>query len=249
MSEEPRFIGPVAVHRSSLMAASEQILALTAVPNRSGGVVHLVNAYNIVLAENDERYRACLNSGLLNLADGKPVAILARSAQVRGPALFEEVLSLGQDRGIKHFLLGGTPATLYLLKQQLLSRFPKLNIVGAYSPPFEPPNDHERIRQSKLIRDSAAALVWVGLGTPKQDFEAELLSRESNAIFLCVGAAFDFSAGTKRVAPQVVRSLGLEWLFRLLSEPKRLGYRYVVGNVLFLRIVGKQLAPWNRRRA
>ena len=107
-------------------------------------------------------------------------------------------------------------------------------VVGTDSPPFRSLSDEERAHQADRIRASGAQIVWVGLGTPKQDFEVARLARELPLVFVAVGAAFDFVAGTKRQAPQWMQRNGLEWTFRLASEPGRLWRRYLFGNARFV---------------
>ena len=139
----------------------------------------------------------------------------------------------GREVSLRHYLLGSTPETLQKLQHSLESRYPGVRIVGSYSPPFRTMTPEELQKQDDEIRASGAEIVWVGLGTPKQDYEA---ARLASVGIMCaaVGAAFDFSAGTKAVSPQWVTALGLEWLHRLLSEPRRLWKRYAWGNVVFL---------------
>lgn len=207
----------------------------------SGSDYHFLNAYSLALAENDASYRSCLINASFNFPDGKPISILSRLGtsrlhQVRGPALFENVIDLGRDRNLRHYLLGSTRETLDQLERSLLSRYEGLSIVGSYSPPFRTLLPEEQVAQDELIRKSKADIVWVGLGTPKQDFEAaRLRSVGFNAI--AVGAAFDFSAGTKREAPEWISNMGFEWLYRFASEPRRLWKRYLIGNAVFIRSV------------
>jgi len=202
--------------------------------------VHLVNAYSIAQTEQDEVYRQALSDAELNLPDGKPLAWFTRMTrtpliQVRGPGLFNAVMDVGREYGLSHFLLGTTDDTLTLLQIELEARYPGVQIAGTYSPPFRPLTDAERCTQDERIRTSEADITWVGLGTPKQDFEAQRLARSLPGVVVAVGAAFDFVAGTKREAPAWMRNAGLEWVFRLASEPRRLWRRYLVGNTIFVR--------------
>lgn len=205
-----------------------------------GGDVHLVNAYTIALADGDPALSQVLINASMNFADGRPVALLARWAtgrmleQVRGPSLFEGVFETGAQYGLRHFLLGSTPTTLALLEVALVARFPDAEIVGTLSPPFREPSATELCERDAMIVASGANIVWVGLGTPRQDFEAARLSNEIGLVAVAVGAAFDFAAGTKPEAPTWMRQLTLEWLYRLVHEPKRLWRRYLFGNARFL---------------
>jgi N-acetylglucosaminyldiphosphoundecaprenol N-acetyl-beta-D-mannosaminyltransferase len=119
--------------------------------------------------------------------------------------------------------------------------YPQAVIAGSLSPKFGDFDAKEIRRIDSAIRESHANIVWVGLGTPKQDYEATRISQTCNVPAVAVGAAFDFLAGTKNEAPQFLQGIGLEWLYRLLSEPRRLWRRYLIGNLQFLVIATKQL--------
>ncbi|GAA5193163.1 hypothetical protein GCM10023346_17170 [Arthrobacter gyeryongensis] len=144
-------------------------------------------------------------------------------------------MDIGRNSNVKHFLLGSTNDTLRKLNEELTSRYPGIEIVGQLSPPFRDQSPSELAAQDKFISDSEAQIVWVGLGTPKQDFEVLRLANRLPVVAVAVGAAFDFVAGTKKEAPVWIRKIGFEWLFRLLSEPRRLWRRYLFGNFEFLR--------------
>lgn len=200
--------------------------------------IHFVNAYTVALADTQPQYAALLNSGLC-FTDGMPVAWVGRRAyglsaeqwpRVYGPDVMEAVL----ERGLSHYLLGGSPHTLAALQDQIAQRWPQATVAGAESPPFRPLTRAERQDQDARIRASGADLVWVGLGTPKQDWEAARITASTGKTTLAVGAAFDFLAGTKAQAPDWMQQSGLEWAFRLGSEPRRLARRYLWGNPRFL---------------
>lgn len=234
-------IGGLEFQSTGPHAAAEYVVELAR--TRRCAHVHLANAYTIALADRDDFYRQLLNDGTV-LADGKPItwfSLLARQApriqQVRGLPLFLDVLDVGRHSGLRHFLLGSTEEVLEQMRSRLAERFEGVKIVGSYSPPFRPLTADEVIYQDGLIRQSSADIVWVGLGTPKQDMEAARLALSTARTAVAVGAAFDFAAGTLRVAPHWMQSAGLEWLFRLASEPRRLWRRYLFGNARFVRAV------------
>jgi len=116
----------------------------------------------------------------------------------------------------------------------LMSRYPSFRVVGTDSPPYSPPTDDELIALATRIRLSDATIVWVGVGTPKQDFLVDRLSRQLSCPIVPVGAAFDFLAGNVKAAPEFLHGSGFEWLYRLLREPRRLWRRYTVGNARFV---------------
>jgi N-acetylglucosaminyldiphosphoundecaprenol N-acetyl-beta-D-mannosaminyltransferase len=203
-------------------------LAKSKFESRKGFHVHLANAYTVALADKDPDFRRVLDEPALNFADGKPIAVVSKLSghrpplrQVRGPDLFENVLDFGRADGVKHFLLGSTPGVLNRLEVSLASRYEGLKIVG----------------KDKRIEASDAEIVWVGLGTPKQDLEVKRLAESMPVVAIAVGAAFDFSAGTVAAAPKWVQRTGLEWLHRLIKEPRRLWRRYFFGNARFVGII------------
>lgn len=219
-------------------AAANHVVELAR--SRGGSHVHLANAFTIALADRDEAYRSLINQGVV-FADGKPISWLSRLygqtppiKQVRGPQLFLDVLDVGRSADLRHFLLGSTDEVLDRLRTRLTARFNGVEIVGSYSPPFRPLTDEEIAYQDRLILQSDADVVWVALGTPSQDVEARRLALSTNRATVAVGAAFDFTAGTLRIAPDWVQRIGLEWLFRLLTEPRRLWRRYLFGNARFV---------------
>jgi N-acetylglucosaminyldiphosphoundecaprenol N-acetyl-beta-D-mannosaminyltransferase len=205
-----------------------------------GAHTHLCNAYTIALANSDESYRTLLNDAALNLPDGTPVAWVGRAlgVDVAGPARGADVMLATMERGvafgIKHYLYGATQETIDALVANLSERFPGIEIVGAEAPPFRPLSDIEHAAVVRRLRMSGAHLVWVGLGTPKQDIFAAEFSKLVDAAFVPVGAAFDFLAGHKREAPRWMHGSGFEWTFRLATEPRRLFRRYLWGNLRFV---------------
>jgi N-acetylglucosaminyldiphosphoundecaprenol N-acetyl-beta-D-mannosaminyltransferase len=205
--------------------------------------VHLCNAYTLAIADKDQSFRNMLNESGLNLADGMSVVwanrLLHRGGQaptgrVYGPDLFLDIFRAGTEYRLRHYLLGSTPEVLTNLSANLRRLFPGVQIVGTESPPYRDLTDIERGDQLDRIVTSRAQLVWVGLGTPKQDVEVAWLAHQRALVFVAVGAAFDFVAGSKRQAPAWMQRMGLEWIFRLLSEPRRLWRRYLFGNLRFL---------------
>jgi N-acetylglucosaminyldiphosphoundecaprenol N-acetyl-beta-D-mannosaminyltransferase len=239
------------IARDPIGAANDLVLA--ALASGGGEHVHLANAYSVSLAN---RYPALAAetfcAGGWNLPDGRPIAVLSRLRgdlpllrQVRGPQFMLDVCEQGVPAGLKHYLLGGSPEVLVALERALREEFPGIDIAGSFSPPFREPTDLELAERDAAVIASGAHVVWVGLGTPKQDREVARLARSTGRVAVAVGAAFDFAAGTLREAPMWMRRLGLEWLFRLLMEPRRLWRRYLIGNVHFLGVVLRHGArPW-----
>lgn len=233
-------VGRVPFQVSDVDTATKWLLT-TAVPRREGVSVRLANAYNVALASKDPSYRTMLSASGVNLPDGTPIVWFMRlqrgdprPRRVRGPSLFAQTLRESQGHGTRHFFLGSTPETLQLLIKRVRDTYPEAVVAGSYSPPFAEIDSAYVADCAEKIRDSGAGLVWVGLGTPKQDLLGAALADVVEVPCVNVGAAFDFVAGTVREAPVWIQRSGFEWLFRLFLEPRRLWRRYLVGNVRFL---------------
>jgi N-acetylglucosaminyldiphosphoundecaprenol N-acetyl-beta-D-mannosaminyltransferase len=152
-------------------------------------------------------------------------------------------------RAISHFFYGGGPGVAEELKSRLERQFPGLRIAGTYTPPFRPLTDDEEAQLSKTISALKPDIFWVGLSTPKQEkFMARYWRRLDAILFFGVGAAFDFHAGRVRQAPRWMQRCGLEWLFRLGCEPRRLWKRYFKNNPLFLARAFAQLSGLRKYR-
>lgn len=223
-------------------AAAQEVIALAR--SRVAEPVRLANAYSIASASSSSRYMAVMSGPGINYPDGFPVVVFMRlfsrslrPERVRGPSLFRAVLDKSRDSGLRHMFIGATSDTLDRLVARIQSEYPGVNIGGVYSPPFESVSDSyiDNIAEAAIRHD--CDVVWIGLGTPKQDIVAAKLAEKVGAPCIGVGAAFDFVAGTVPEAPLVLQRLGMEWMYRLLSEPRRLWRRYTVGNVQFLLAV------------
>ena len=211
-----------------------------------GVAVHFANAYNVALAEKDPNYRQLLERGSAVLSDGMPVVWAGRRlhqdvahlwTRVYGPDVMTGVLDASTQAGPRHYLLGGSPQTLAELKERIRARWPHAVVAGAESPSFGAWSEQGLAERDERIRKSEATLVWVGLGTPKQDWEVGRIAGSLPTTTLAVGAAFDFLAGTKDQAPVWMQRSGLEWSYRLMREPTRLAKRYLWGNPMFVASV------------
>ena len=238
----------VRIDALSYEAAVDAVMDLA--ERQGGAAVHLCNAYTLSLAESDPKYRDRLNDSELNLPDGVPVVWAGRvqrtqiSGPVRGKDLFEGVVDSGRARGLRHMLYGSSAEVVAAAEAALRTKYPAAEIVASEAPPFRPLSNVERDELVARLESSRPHLVWVGLGTPKQDDFAEDMKSRYPATYVAVGAAFDFIAGSKKEAPTWIRGTGFEWVYRLLSEPRRLWRRYLIGNAIFLRGVAG-----DRRRA
>jgi len=205
--------------------------------NSEGRGIHCINSYSITEAHLNPGLLKCFQSDQL-VCDGKPLSKIVSTPgyeipNVRGPSLMREVI-LKSPPDVKHYFLGSTEETLQTLLRKLLELNPKLNIAGSYSPPFSKNIASESNKWLEDIELSGADIVWVGLGTPKQNFAVNQMALQSAQTFIAVGAAFDFLAGVVSEAPLFLQNSGFEWLYRLYCEPRRLWRRYLISNAHFL---------------
>lgn len=211
-----------------------------------GNYICVSNVHTTVMAFRDEEYRKVQNSGAMALPDGQPLSIVSRkrgyseAKRVPGPDLMPAMLELSVKTGYTHYLYGSTEETLAKLKETMLQRFPGLQIVGSYAPPFRPLSEEEDQEIIDKINQSGADFIWVALGAPKQEKWMYEHKGKVNGLMLGVGAAFDFLAGTTKRAPMWMQRLCLEWVYRILQNPKRMLPRYLNTNFAFLYYVHKE---------
>jgi N-acetylglucosaminyldiphosphoundecaprenol N-acetyl-beta-D-mannosaminyltransferase len=231
---------PIAV--SDTVTAANRII--TSALAGSSLEVHLCNAYTLSLVDRDPRLRAALESADLNLADGAPLAWLGRHhgmyGPVRGSRLVGEVARRGNGH-LRHYLYGGKEGVAERMAEELRHAVAGCSIVGSETPPFRHLQDDDLAELGERVRASGANVLWVGLGTPKQDYLVHELAGYVSLPILPVGAAFDYWSGAVPEAPAYLHGSGLEWMHRLASEPRRLWHRYLVGNPRFL------LSAWRHR--
>lgn len=203
------------------------------------------NVHMVMEAHDDPSFRDVVNGADLVTPDGVPLVWTLRrlglpsASRVYGPDLMLEVCAAATDEGVPVALHGGTPDVLRRVSDELLRRYPRLEVAYAESPPFRPvAKDPDA---TAALNRSGARIVFVALGCPKQERWMHLHRGAVDGVMLGVGAAFDFLAGTKRQAPSVVQRAGLEWAFRLATEPRRLWRRYAVHNPRFVIGVVRQL--------
>jgi N-acetylglucosaminyldiphosphoundecaprenol N-acetyl-beta-D-mannosaminyltransferase len=225
----------------------------TWIAQRSPHYICIFTVHSVMECRRNGRLRAIANRSGLTTPDGMPLVWLSRLhghrdvSRVYGPDLMLAVCQASVEKGYRHFLFGGAEGVADELAARLTERYPGLQVVGTYSPPFRPLTDDEDQQVVEVINRSGADIVWVGLGTPKQDsWVAEHVGQLEAPVLLAVGAAFDFHSGRKRQAPRWMQRSGLEWLYRLLTEPRRLWYRYLVLNPLFVFLVLLQLLGLRR---
>lgn len=202
-------------------------------------------AHGLVEAHKDPAFRQVLQSFYLNLPDGMPVVWVGRlkgAKQMKrgyGPDFFKAMMIRSADLPVKHFFCGGKEGVAEELKQKVAERFGNHRVVGTYCPPFREMTDAELQELGEIISRSGADIVWIGLSCPKQEKLARRLAAFTQTGFLvAVGAAFDFHTDRVKQAPRWIQHSGLEWLFRLFMEPKRLYKRYfeIVPGFIWLNV-------------
>jgi N-acetylglucosaminyldiphosphoundecaprenol N-acetyl-beta-D-mannosaminyltransferase len=226
-------------------AASATDLIIGAAVTRASFQVHLCNAYTLSLVDGDSLLREALLAADLNLPDGAPVAWMSRgttyNGPVRGAALVDAVATAGLGV-LRHYLWGGKDGVAEGMAEGLRAVIPGVEIVGTETPAFGHPSDEDLVELADHVRASSANVLWIGLGTPRQDYVVHRLAPLLDMPIVPVGAAFDFWSGTVREAPAYLHGSGLEWVYRLSREPRRLWRRYLVGNPRFL------MSAWRHRR-
>jgi N-acetylglucosaminyldiphosphoundecaprenol N-acetyl-beta-D-mannosaminyltransferase len=226
---------------SALSLDQARNLVVAAQGKRRLGYVCCATAYNTNLARSDAALRSAYNRSYLTTPDGMPLVWLGRGqghrnvTRVYGPDLMEAVCDAGRSVGLRHYLFGGDTGVAAQLRAALTTRFPGLNVVGTYTPPFRPLNPEETAALRADVAATQPDVIWVGLGTPKQEkFMAEYAPLLDAGLLIGVGAAFDFLSGRVPQAPRWMQRSGLEWLFRLGTDPRRLWKRYLIHNPLFV---------------
>jgi len=192
-------------------------------------------------------FQRIVNAADLVTPDGMPLVWglkllgIPSATRVYGPDLTPVVCEHAAREGVPVGFYGGTPEVLDRMIANLTARYPGLQVVYRHSPPFRPLTAEEEAREIEEIRASGARILFVGLGCPKQEQWMAARRGRIDAVMLGVGAAFDFLAGAKRQAPDLIQSLGLEWLFRLATEPRRLWRRYLYNNPRFVVLFAAQV--------
>ena len=214
------------------------------ITERSPHYVCVTPVHSVMDCQRNPELRHIQNASGLSTPDGMPLVWLSRLKgfrhveRVYGPDLMLALCERSAAKGYRHFFYGGAEGVPEQLASVLQKRFPGLQVAGTFSPPFRPltPDEDEQVVQ--IINKAAPDIVWVGLGSPKQEYwMAEHVGRLTAPVLIGVGAAFDFLTGRKPQAPRWMQRAGLEWLFRLLTEPRRLWRRYLINNPLFVALV------------
>lgn len=209
-----------------------------------GQYICVGNVHTTVMAHDDPQYHTVQAGAAFVLPDGGPLSGYSRkhgfpeAERVTGPDLMLALFA--RDNGLKHYFYGSSEETLALLKEKLAEKYPHLQIAGMVSPPFRELSEAEDKEMVDQINASGADIIWVGLGAPKQEKWMYAHKYHVNGVMIGVGAGFDYHAGNIKRAPGWMQKLSLEWLYRLLQDPKRLFKRYLVTNTRYLWLIHRK---------
>lgn len=210
------------------------------VKNLSGDYICVSNVHTTVTAYEDQEYRKIQNGGIMAIPDGGPLSSVGQKRgfknmkRTTGPSLMGEIFKISASKGYRHYFYGSTDETLEKLLNVLNDTYPGIQIAGMYSPPFRPMTDDEDRAIVDRINETMPDIIWVGLGAPKQEKWMAAHQGRVNGLMVGVGAGFDYHAGNIRRAPEWMQKNNLEWVYRLLQDPKRLFKRYWHTNTKFI---------------
>lgn len=256
MNSPPRFsLIDVFLTATTLSNATELIIEKSKLSNNSA-YVNVFAVDSVLKCHKDSKLADIANNSFLTLCDGMPLVKIGKRYADRnmtrcyGPDVMLNIIDKGRACGLRHFFYGGeNEQLLQTLVDKLSEKFPGFVEAGRYCPPFRPLTDDEKKEVTDLIISTKADIIWVGIGTPKQDyFVAEFSKRLPRGVLVAVGAAFNFHSGNVKQAPHWMQMHSLEWLYRLFAEPRRLWKRYLIGNPYFIFLLLKQWIFANPRK-
>jgi len=216
-------------------------------PIKTTKYICVTNVNSVVEAQKDHHLKQITNESSLSVCDGMPLVWLSRlkgfrlKKRVYGLNLMKKMLELSQEKGYSNYFYGSSESVLGNMISRIKREYPNLRVNGYFSPPFRELLEIEKQKIIQDINNLKPDIVWVGLGYPKQEkWMYEFRDYVKYPVLIGVGAAFDFLAGNKKQAPIWMQNAGLEWLFRLLQEPRRLWRRYLINNTLFIILLIKE---------
>lgn len=205
-----------------------------------GDYICVSNVHTTVTSYEDDSYCAIQNGGLMAIPDGGPLSTVGQKRgyknmeRTTGPSLMGEIFKVSVEKGYRHFFYGSKEETLKVMNQKLTERYPGIQIVGMYSPPFRSLTEEEDKAVIEKINETKPDFVWIGLGAPKQEKWMAAHQGKINGLMLGVGAGFDYYAENIKRAPMWMQKNNLEWVYRLMQDPKRLFKRYWNTNIKFI---------------
>lgn len=236
-------VGISVINMNDALAVSDELIC-------SGGRYYfcITDVHTVIEAQADPAFRSILNNSFMTTPDGMPLVWVSRmqghkkTRRVYGPDYLMAMCGVSAERGYRHFFYGGKPGVAERLAISLLDKFPDLEICGTYTPPFRPLTPAEEDELEARIARAKPDVLWVGLGSPKQErFMAKYCGRFDTRLMVGVGAAFDIHSGAVKEAPRWMKSAGLQWLHRLAQEPRRLWKRYLICIPSFLWMIALQM--------
>ena len=208
--------------------------------NLKGEYMCVSNVHTTVMSYDNPKYRDVQNGGIMAIPDGGPLSSVGRKRgfpdmqRTTGPSYMEEIFKISAQKEYTHYFYGATQETLDIMKEKLLEKYPEINILGMYSPPFRPLTQEEDEAVINEINSLNPDFVWIGLGAPKQEKWMAEHKDKINGFMVGVGAGFDYFAENIQRAPEWMQKSNLEWLYRLMQDPKRLFKRYFYTNTKFI---------------
>ena len=205
-----------------------------------GKYICVSNVHTTVMSYENEEYRKIQNGAAMALPDGAPLSSYSRrkgykqAQRVTGPDLMLELFAISKEKGYRHYFYGATEETLQSMKEVLERDYPGIQIAGMYAPPFRALTPQEDAQIVAKINESRPDFIWIGLGAPKQEEWMYQHMGQLQGVLIGVGAGFDYLAGYIKRAPRWMQRMSIEWLYRLLQDPKRLWRRYFTSNVKFI---------------
>lgn len=241
-------VGINAINMAQAVEACDELIST----NRQGYVC-VTGVHGVMEAQLDPQLRSTLKRSFLTVPDGMPMVWVGHlqgfrhMKRVYGPDFMLEFCRHSVTRGFRHFLYGGKPGIATELAENLGRRYPGIQMVGTYTPPFRPLSAEEETQLRLTIRQCKPDIIWVGLSTPKQErFMAQYIEHLDTRVMVGVGAAFDIHTGRIKDSPHWIKASGLQWLHRLFQEPRRLWKRYLVNNPAFIMRIAMQLTGVTR---
>ena len=210
------------------------------IKNLKGNYMCVSNVHTTVMSYDDPEYLAVQNGGIMAIPDGGPLSSVGRKRgfpdmqRTTGPSYMEEIFKISAEQGYTHYFYGATQETLDIMKEKLTEKYEGINIAGMYSPPFRPLTEEEDEAIINEINSLNPDFVWIGLGAPKQEKWMAEHKDKINGFMVGVGAGFDYFAENIQRAPEWMQKSNLEWLYRLMQDPKRLFKRYFYTNTKFI---------------
>jgi N-acetylglucosaminyldiphosphoundecaprenol N-acetyl-beta-D-mannosaminyltransferase len=234
----------------------EEVAGLIVDPPPEGLTVAVSNVQGVMMTRSDKEFAAAHAQSSIATSDGMPLVWALRKlgrpeqTRVEGFQITSRSIELGLEKGRRHFFYGATEETLALLEKNLKEKYPTIEIAGTHSPPFGPITDATVQDVIERVRATDTDILWIGLGIPKQDVLMIRVHPELPGVSIgAIGAVFDWFAGNVAKAPEWMQNAGLEWLFRLSKEPRRLWRRYIYNNPAYLVLLGKQILLRKLRRS